>query len=527
MATTMRLARQIRTPEPSWTRKTGVVVVGAGAAGLSAAIQLLRARVPSVLVCCETFAVSASAWSTARVSVWHEPPSAERLLEQGEGLAEPAAVQDFIHSAPTVLEQLDDYGRALDSHTADPRQPAGVQVQRTLSAVVRTAATSPEGSLRVDTDRRAVDVLTDDSGQVAGLRVLGRDGSIGDYLAPVVVLASGGASQLWTDTVSPRSATGDGLAMGLRAGATMRDLEFVAFTPTALAVSARVALPGEPLVALGAALRRAGARVVGEDGQPALTDIGEIDSLSDRAFAVAVHDAIASGQSLFLDARGIGDRTWGLAPYLATARGCREHGVDPVHTPLPIRPAAQSLVGGVAVDSSGATGVPGLFAAGEVACTGAFGAEGPDNVFLAQALVTGHAAGVAVASASLHQPGPPAPRDPEGCVPETVLPGIRTAADTALGLSREHEQLRSAQDFLSRLPGDDDFSGANLTATNLRAVGAAISAAATARPETRGWHRRSDHPEPSPKWLRTITVACDENGSLTVTSAATTATTHK
>lgn len=523
MATTMRLARQIRTPEPSWTRKTGVVVVGAGAAGLSAAIQLLRARVPSVLVCCETFAVSASAWSTARVSVWHEPPSVERLLEQGEGLAEPAAVQDFVRSAPTVLERLDDYGRALDAHTADPRQPAGAQVQRTLSAVVRTAATSPAGSLRIDTDRRAVDVLTDDSGQVAGLRVLGRDGSIGDYLAPVVVLASGGASQLWTDTVTPRSATGDGLAMGLRAGATLRDLEFVAFTPTALAVSARVSLPGEPLVLLGAALRRAGARLVGQDGQPALTDIGEIDSLPDRALAMAVHDAMAGtpGHSLFLDARGIGDATWGLAPYLATARGCREHGVDPVHTPLPIRPAAQSLVGGIAIDSSGSTSVPGLFAAGEVACTGSFGAGGPDNAFLAQALVTGHAAGVAVASGSLHKPGSPAPRDPEGCVPETVLPGIRTAADTALGLSREHEQLRSAQDFLSRLPGDDDFSGANLTATNLQAVCAALGAAATARPETRGWHRRSDHPEPSPKWLRTISVACDESGNLRVTSAAT------
>ncbi|MFZ2625623.1 MAG: FAD-binding protein [Propionibacterium sp.] len=521
MATTMRLAQQISTPETSWTHHTGVVIVGAGAAGLGVAIHLLRAHVPAVLISRRTLASSATVWSLASGSQWREPPTTDALVEQGEGLADADAASAFVTAAPRVLKRLGEFATAFDTRPADPRQPSGAQVQRTLAAAVHTAANSPSSSLRIDTDRRAIDVLTDDGGHVAGLRVVGRDGIVGDYLAPVVVLANGGSGQLWDATTAPRDATGDGLAMALRAGAALRDLEFVNFTATALAASARIRLPGEPLVELGSALLRAGARIVDKSSQPVLPDLGPLESVPEATLAMAVADALAARAdgAIFLDARSLGEQTWGLAPYLATARACRENGADPARVPLPIRPAVQSMVGGIATDGRGATNVPGLFAAGEVACTGALGAAGPANASIVQALVTGDAVGAALGSSALPQPGEPAQREAEGCLPASTLPGIRTAADSALWLSREHEQLRSASDFLSRLPGDDEFSELNLTATNLRAVGAAVTAAATARPETRGWHRRADHPEASPKWLRTISVALDENANLRVTSA--------
>lgn len=520
MTTTMRVVRQIRTPGPSRTIHTGVVVVGGGAAGLSVAVHLLGAGVPAVLIARQSLASPATVWSLSSGSRWRSAAGVDELVEQGGQLLDRAAAEALADRAPDVLEQLDRWSQAYDTRQADPRQPAGAQLQRTLSTVVRTAASSPGGRLRIDTDHRAVDVLTDDSGRVAGLRAVGRDGEITDYVAPVVVLASGGAGQLWTSTTTPRTATGDGLAMALRAGAPLRDLEFVHFTATALAASPRVQLPGEPLVELGAALLRAGARIVDAMSRPALADLGPLESVAGPVLAMAVGDALDArgGKGLFLDARGIGEQAWSLAPHLATARACREHGVDPVLTAIPIRPAIQSMVGGVATDTRGATDVPGLFAAGEVACTGALGACGPADASIVSALVTGDAVGAALVADGLPSCGAPVDREIGGCSPASTLPGVRTAADTALGLSREHEQLRKASDFLSRLPGDDDLSEFNLTATNLRCVAAAISAAAIARPESRGWHRRADHPEPNPKWLRTIHIAVDPSGTLAVTS---------
>ncbi|SER85862.1 L-aspartate oxidase [Propionibacterium cyclohexanicum] len=521
MATTTRLARQIRTPEPSWTRHTGVVIVGAGAAGLSVAARLLGSQLPAVLVSRQTLAASATSWSLSQGTRWRTAEDIDAWVAQTGGLADRAAAQALLSRAPEVFAQLDSWADSFDTRHADPRQPAGTQLQRTLSAVVRTGAAAPASNLRIDTDRRAVDVLTDGGGHVAGLRVLGRDGLIGDYLAPVVVLASGGAGQLWSATTAPRSATGDGLAMALRAGAALRDLEFTHFAPTALAASARVHLPGEPLVELGAALRRAGARIVDDQGRPVLDELGPLDSVAEPVLAMAIHDARSArgGSGLFLDARGIGAQSWGLYPYLATARACREQGVDPVSAPLPIRPAAQSLVGGIAADADGETEVPGLFAAGEVSCTGALGAGGAADAQIAWALVSGISVGSKLSGAPLPSCGAPVARESEGCSPASTLPGIRTASEGALGLSREHERLRKASDFLARLPGDDDFGELGLTATNLRAVGAAMAAAAIARPETRGWHRRIDHPQSSPKWERTIRVACDASGTLHVTSS--------
>ncbi|MFT8394725.1 FAD-binding protein [Propionibacterium sp.] len=516
MATTMRVARQITTPEPEWTRRTGVVVVGGGAAGLSVSARLLASGVPSVLISRERLITSATAWATSPFDEWRTPPDVEAFVREGAGLADQTAAKDFLNAVPRVLDQFDRIAAAMPS-TPDPRQAAGMTVYRTLSSLVRSEAAEPSGTLGIDTDRRAVDVLTDESGHVAGLRVLGRDGVVGDYLAPVVVLASGGAGQLWTDTTTPRAATGDGLAMALRAGATLRDLEFVFFTPTALAVSGRMALPGEPLVELGSTLWRNGADLVDGDQQPIWSE--SLPPHSPCELAVAVADArAAKHRDIYLDTRILGEDAWDSDDYLSTARACREHGVDPAHVPVPVRLATQTMIGGIAVDAHGATSVPGLRAAGEASCTGAMGAEGPANVSLLQALVTGDAVGEALASGQLPAAGEPVPREPDGCTPVSTLQGIHTAADTALGMVREHERLRSAFDFLSRLPADDELDERNLTTTNLRTVGGAIAAAAIARPETRGWHRRSDHPEASDSWRRTISISCDARGLLSVTS---------
>ncbi|WP_260266231.1 FAD-dependent oxidoreductase, partial [Propionibacterium freudenreichii] len=212
MSTSTRLGRQLEAPAPTWNKSAAVVVVGGGAAGLSAALPLAAARIPVVLVCRSTLLDTATARSTSRGIGWRNPPTSEQLASAGDGLTDPAAAGRLIEQAPELLDWLDALAHQISSVEQDPRQPLGMTMQRTLASVARVQELLPAGTLTIDTHSRAVDVLTDESGHVAGLRVSRGDGTIGDYRAGTVVLATGGAARLWTHTTAPALANGDGLA---------------------------------------------------------------------------------------------------------------------------------------------------------------------------------------------------------------------------------------------------------------------------------------------------------------------------
>lgn len=521
MPTNTRLGRQLEAPEPTWTKTSRVVILGGGAAGLSAALPLAAARIPVTLLCRSTLLDTATARAASRGVSWRNPPTHEEMAELGDGLAEPATADRLITAAPELLQWLDDRARQISSVDQDPRQPLGMTLQRTLASVARVQEIIPAGTLTIDTHSRAIDVLTDDSGHVAGVRVSRGDGTVGDYRAGTVVLATGGAGRLWTHTTAPVFANGDGLAMALRAGADLRDLEFVAFAPTALAAPAEASLPGEAAAEMGPSLREAGAELVDAAGST-IVPLEESQRLPDHELAIRLADWMAAheGASVFLDARGIGDQAWQLAPHAAMAQAAREHDINPARQVIPVRPAAQAFVGGVAIDEFGATTVPGLFAAGEVAASGANGASGPTDGLLIDALVTGATVGRHLAQSQLPDAADPSDRALRGFLPTDALAGVRASADTALGLRREHEKLRATSEFLARLPHEEEFGEEELTGSNLQTVAAALSMAAIARPESRGWHRRIDHDGPSDKWRKHVVVSLADDGTLQVTTAA-------
>src|SRR5690606_8440418 len=242
----------------------------------------------------------------------------------------------------------------------------------------------------------AIDALLDDHGAVAGVTVLDERGRLGVLRAPAVLLATGGLGQLYRATSNPEIATGDGLALALRAGARVADLEFVQFHPTVLYT------PGArgrcPLVT--EAVRGEGAVLVDATGAPVMAGVHELGDLAPRdvvSAAITRRMAEAPGgvdDHVFLDATGIADFP-GRFPTVAAF--CRQAGIDPAREPIPVAPAAHFACGGVLTSAAGRTSVRGLYAAGEVARTGLHGANRLASNSLLEGLVMGARAAEAAA----------------------------------------------------------------------------------------------------------------------------------
>jgi len=351
--------------------------------------------------------------------------------------------------------------------------------------------------------------------------------------APAVVLATGGMGQVFSATTNPPVSTGDGVALAMRAGAEVSDLEFVQFHPTVLFLGAD-AEGQQPLVS--EAVRGEGAHLVDADGVRFMVGQHELAELAPR-------DIVAKGilrrmleqdaEHMFLDARHFGAEMWeNRFPTILAA--CRAHGIDPVTEPIPIAPAAHHASGGVRTDARGRTTVPGLYACGEVACTGVHGANRLASNSLLEGLVYAEriAADIAAAHAqdALHARVPAPVAQPETpahplLAPETRFAVQRIMSDGA-GVLRSAESLQRAADQLQRLhtearealqengktaePGVDTWE-----ATNLLCVARALVAAALMREETRGCHWREDHADrDDAHWRRHIVVTVNPDRSL-------------
>lgn len=539
--------RVVPTPAPAWRRTTGAVIIGSGAAGLSAALHLAAAEVPTVLLTRAALTDGASDWAQGGLAaVWADDDShaahVEDTLVAGAGLCEPASVQQLVEGAPEAIRRLVDLGARFDRdatgaydlhlegghsarrilHAGGDR--SGHEVERALAEALLQAVRAEASSVQVVEQMRAVDVLVDRTGRAYGVRVRQPDGTIGEWHAPAVVLAAGGIGQVWPLTTNPSVATGDGVAMAYRAGAALRDLEFVQFHPTVLWIDPADRVPGDRGVLVSEAVRGEGAVLIDHHGERVMAGGHPRADLAPRDVVSATmqaHMARTGSTHLYLDARHFGERTW-REHFPSILAMCRERGIDPVTQPIPVRPGAHYLCGGVAADLDGRTTVPGLYAIGEVAATGVQGANRLASNSVTEALVAGDRLGALLAAAATtpasrsvsaagHEPVPlvdPAGRD-----------RLRMIMDRGVEVSRTDQALSEALAQLDTLaPTTASLDDEVLDMTNMHTVARLVATAARARTESRGCHRRADHPESVPLWQRHLCLSLGADGRAVLAS---------
>ncbi|MBV9870879.1 MAG: L-aspartate oxidase [Frankiaceae bacterium] len=484
-----------------------VIVVGSGVAGLSVALGLAgRRRV--ALVTSGEFAGGSTRWAqgglAAAIGADDRPAlHAEDTVIAGVGACDHDAVAVLTDgAAPGLVGLLDlgaDFDRDAEGHLALTREgghhrrrvvhaggdATGAEVSRVLAAAVRDA---PIDVITAD----VTDLLLSSSTyrpQVTGVIADGVE-----LTARAVVLATGGVGGLYPVTTNPAEVAGEGLGLALRAGASLVDVEFVQFHPTALAVDG---IAGQiPLVT--EALRGEGAVLIDGGGARIMADVHPLADLAPRDVVARRIDQVrATGDRVFLDATRITDLCDRFPTVIAA---CGRYGVDPIVSPIPVAPAQHYLCGGIRTDLWGATDVAGLYAVGEVAATGVHGAnrlasnsliEGA--VFarrladrLASALPQRRAAGDAVA----------APSAAAGDVA-----AIQRAMASGAGIRRSAQQLAVSRRAITALPSSDRALAAD-----------AILAAAAAREESRGCHWREDFPTTDATFQRHVVVRLGADG---------------
>jgi L-aspartate oxidase len=351
-----------------------------------------------------------------------------------------------------------------------------------------------------------LDLLKDKNERVCGvtLHVMGKgkiDG-VGAALARAVVLATGGLGAVFQQTTNPLVATGDGVALALRAGATVADLEFVQFHPTVLWVGSD-SRGSQPLIS--EAVRGEGAILRNINGEAFMSTIHPMKDLAPRdVVAHAVHEEIIkSGKPyVYLDGTKLGENVW-LQRFPNILSSCRKIGIDPLVDLIPVVPAAHYASGGVVSDMTGKTDIPGLFAVGECANTGVHGA----NRLASNSLLEGLVVAERVANHLTDLPKQSEPlieNTPTNLIDGKVRKDITETTTTGAGAVRNATGLSKTIDKLSELAKKTTklSSTQSWEATNLLTVSSFLSNAALRREESRGSHWRSDFPERNDsRWL--------------------------
>ncbi|HEX6256769.1 MAG TPA: FAD-binding protein [Euzebyales bacterium] len=508
---------------------TDVVVVGSGAAGMAAALSATDARVTLLTadrVASDSASAHASGGLAAAVAATDSPAAhAADTLAVGAHANDRAVVDLLTSAAPGTVDWLDGIGTrfARDAtgwvlgreagHRHDRILHAGGdatgrEITRAMAAAVSSA---PHVTVR---DRTSVVALLVDGGHVVGVLARRRSTEVSappqhhtgagmhDELVAIgagaVVLATGGSAGAWRDTTNPPGSRGSGLVLAADAGAELTDLQYVQFHPTALDCGT------DPLPLLTEALRGAGGAVVDARGRRFLDAVHPDAELAPRdVVARAVWQRRSAGDRVLLDLRRID----GLVERFPTAvAACHAHGFDPLLAPVPITPAAHYHMGGIVVDRHGRTGLEGLFACGEVACTGAHGANRLASNSLLEALVFGRRVGTQVR----HAMAPPAAvvtravdvraarllptTDP------TAIARVRELLTTHVGVLRSGPGLREALHELTSL-------AAPAAGGTLAALARMVAAAALAHTERRGAHWRTDGTDALPDAPRIVVRA--------------------
>ncbi|MCU0279723.1 MAG: L-aspartate oxidase [Candidatus Nanopelagicales bacterium] len=469
----MRLPDSLSAAAPGWFIDADVVVVGSGIAGLTTAIRARRAGRKVVVVTKAQVDEGSTRWAQGGIAAALAPedsPEAhlQDTLVAGAGLCDVAAVRVLVESGPAAVRRLIKWGAEFDltpegdialtregGHLTDRIAHAGGDA--TGSEILRALVGEVGERIEVIEHALVLDLLQDADGAAQGvtLHVMGegqRDG-VGAILAPAVVLATGGIGQVFTASTNPSVATGDGIGLGLRAGAVVADMEFVQFHPEELAPRDVVAK------------------------------------------AIMRQMRATGSEHVWLDGRSI---DW-PSRFPTILASCLAHGIDPSVDLIPVAPAQHYHSGGLRTDLWGRTSVPGLYACGEVSCTGVHGANRLASNSLLEGLVFADRIADALARQQLERRDP-VPKLRPWTADETQRHRFQQTMTEGAGV------LRSAGSLGVTLTDLDTFgagvpSTGSWEMTNLLFVGRALAQAALVREETRGSHWREDFPDADDRWL--------------------------
>jgi L-aspartate oxidase len=491
-------------------RRTDFLIIGSGIAGLRAAADLALAGDVLILTKAdptESNTGYAQGGIAAAVGTGDSPRDhAIDTVNAGDGLCVDAAVDVLVTDGVRYVRELVDWGARFDRdrtgelslgregahgrrrvlHAADA---TGREIGRTLWERV-----ADQSRVRVERNARVHELIVE-GGRCIGARYQNASGT-DDVHAAAVLLATGGAGQVFRETTNPPIATGDGVMLGWFAGARVADLEFVQFHPTALDV------PGAPRFLLSEALRGEGGELLNKDGERFMTRYEPAGELASRDLVsrAIVREQHRTGGPVYLS-MAMHDPEWTRARFPTIADACRSVGLDLGTDRIPVGPAAHYVMGGVETDLWGRTTVPGLYASGEVACTGVHGA----NRLASNSLLEGLVFGARAAQAML-LPGEtvaPFSRLPDG-VPGVHLRASRYGGQTppenhvrglmwnSVGLWREAALLRTAVEALDEWYAALGTDRGRVAA--LVTVGRLMARAALRREESRGGHARADFP---------------------------------
>ncbi|MEU0797921.1 L-aspartate oxidase [Amycolatopsis sp. NPDC005961] len=521
---------------PVWEARADLVVIGSGVAGLTAALRAQALGLHVLVITKAAVEDGNTRWAQGGVAVVlaeeHDlddsvAKHAEDTFTAGAGLVDEAAARSILDGGPAAVARLRADGATFDSagdgllartreggHSAFRVIHAGGDA---TGAEVERALVAQAGQARVPVLEHhiAVDALRTPGGRVAGVTVLDRNGVPGVVRAPAVLLASGGIGQLYQATSNPEIATGDGLALALRAGATVADIEFVQFHPTVLYT------PGArgrcPLVT--EAVRGEGATLVDGAGQPVMAGVHPLGDLAPRdvvSAAITRRMGLAPGgvdDHVFLDATGIA----GFAQRFPTVfAACAALGLDPASDPIPVTPAAHFSCGGVVTTVDGRSSVPGLYAAGEVARTGLHGANRLASNSLLEGLVVGQRVAEAVAAdlAAGLLADPSRGRLPSWTTaPAASRDSLQRVMSRYAAIGRDADGLAAAVSVLDLSAQDSPlWTHAAVEDAALTVVAQALLAAAVRRTESRGCHVRTDFPSLDDGWRRSQLIRLSPSG---------------
>ena len=498
------------------------LVIGAGVAGLRAAIELAAAGTVLVIAK-DTLRESSSEYAQGGIAVALSDDDEVELHEQdtlyaGDGLCDRQAVHTLVEEGPAAIQELIDWGAEFDregSKLSFTREGAhsrnrilhshgdstGREIARTL---YRKAASLTQIEFR--TYSAVVDLIREDEAVAGALVFDEKRSEMLPVHARAVLLATGGLGRVYTETTNPDVATGDGVAMGWRAGADIANIEFVQFHPTALHVE------GAPRFLLSEALRGEGARLVNAGGERFMSRYHEMGELAPRdvvSRAIVSELQRTGTPHVFLDLTHR-EPDFIRRRFPRIYETCLRYGIDISTSAAPVHPAAHYAMGGVWTDLDGQTSVNRLFAAGEAACTGVHGANRLASNSLLEGVVFGRRAGRAMQNCA-KEPFLPGRDRPKIVFPEVTEAEVRQLAWDDCGIVRDGRGLKAAETKLAdyQLIEKPAPSLKDYDLRSIHVVASLIAHCALAREESRGGHYRSDFPVAREEFRRPSVVRRD------------------